>query len=82
MDQPLSIAELGIPEDDFQERLEKLLDDALNDTKIVTAVRPSSYQELENIFAYAYRGKTVDYYPLRTPPGDLHVRFRRTYCPD
>lgn len=51
MDQSLSIAEPGIPEDDFQDRLEKLLDNASNDTHVVTVVRPSSYQELENIFA-------------------------------
>jgi len=45
LDQPLSIAELGIPEGDFQDRLEKLLDDATNEPLIVTAVRRPSYPE-------------------------------------
>jgi len=45
LDQPLRIAELGIPEGDFQDRLEKLLDDTTNEPLIVTAVRRPSYPE-------------------------------------
>jgi hypothetical protein len=51
LDKLLSIAVFGILEGNFQDRLEKLLDDTLNDTQVVTVVRPSSYQKLENIFA-------------------------------
>jgi alcohol dehydrogenase class IV len=61
MDQPLSLAEAGISEEDFQGQLSKLVDDAFNDTQLVTAVRPPSYEELEKLFLYAYRGQTVDF---------------------
>ena len=35
--------------------LEKMVDDAFNDTQIITAPRAPSYQELEKLFEYAYR---------------------------
>lgn len=61
LDQPLSVADLGVPEGEFQEQLEKLVDDASNDTQMVTAVRPPSFEELGKLFDYAYRGEPVDF---------------------
>ncbi len=61
MGQPLSLAEAGISEEDFQSKLGKMVDDAFNDTQLVTAVRPPSYEELTQLFQYAYRGQPVDF---------------------
>lgn len=61
LDQPRSVAQAGVSEADFQGQLEKLVDDASNDTQMVTAVRPPSFEELERLFTYAYRGDRVDF---------------------
>lgn len=61
VNQPLSLSDAGIGKDDFQEQLEKLVDDAADDTQIVTAVRSPSYEDLEKLFQYAYRGDLVDF---------------------
>lgn len=61
LDQPCSIAEAGVSEDAFQTQVEKLVDDASNDTQMVTAVRMPSYEELERILTYAYRGDPIDF---------------------
>ena len=61
LDTPLHLAGLGISKKDFEAQLEKLVDDAFNDTQIITAPRAPSYQELEDIFRHAYRGDPVDF---------------------
>lgn len=61
IENPLSLAELGIKEDSFQAQLEKLVDDAFNDTQIITAPRAPSYDELEKLFLSAFHGQPVDY---------------------
>jgi len=61
VDQPPSLSDAGIVEEDFQDRLEKLVDDAANDTQMVTAARSPSYEELESLFQYVYRGEPVDF---------------------
>ncbi len=58
---PVSVAEAGIKRDAYEERLDKMVDDAFNDTQIVTAVRTPSYDELRQLFLYAYNGRTVDF---------------------
>ena len=58
---PLSLKELGLEEDKYHQLLEKMVDDAFNDTQIITAPRAPSYQELEKLFKYAYNGQPVDF---------------------
>ncbi len=61
IENPLSLAELGIEEDSYQDQLEKLVDDAFNDTQIITAPRAPSYEELEKLFLSAFHGQPVDF---------------------
>jgi alcohol dehydrogenase class IV len=58
---PTSIAEAGIERAAHEAQLDKLIDDAFNDTQIITAVRAPSYEELRQLFLYAYEGKPVDF---------------------
>lgn len=61
IENPLSLEELGLDQNEYQGVLEKLVDDAFNDTQIITAPRAPSYQELEKLFLYAYSGQEVDF---------------------
>jgi len=58
---PTSIAEAGIERGAYEAQLDKLIDDAFNDTQIVAAVRAPSYAELRQLFLCAYEGKPVDF---------------------
>jgi alcohol dehydrogenase class IV len=58
---PTSVSEIGITCEAYEEQLDKLVDDALNDTQMVTAVRAPSSEELRKLFLYAYDGRTVDF---------------------
>jgi alcohol dehydrogenase class IV len=58
---PTSIAELGIDRAAFESELAKLVDDAFNDTSMVTTCRGPSYDELRQLFLYAYEGRPVDF---------------------
>jgi alcohol dehydrogenase class IV len=58
---PTSVAEAGIERKAYEEHLDKLVDDALNDTQMVTALRTPSVEETRRLFLYAYDGRTVDF---------------------
>ena len=58
---PTSIAEAGIEREAYEAQLDKLVDDAFNDTQIITAVRTPSYEELRQLFLYAYDGRPIDF---------------------
>jgi alcohol dehydrogenase class IV len=58
---PTSVAEAGIERAAHEAQLDKLIDDAFNDTQILTAVRAPSYDELRQLFVYAYEGQPVDF---------------------
>ena len=58
---PHSLADAGIDRAKFEDNLDKLVDDAANDTTIVAAPRVPSYDELEQLFLYAYEGRSVDF---------------------
>ena len=58
---PGSISEAGINEDEFKSQLDKLVDDAFNDTQMITCPRTPSFQELEQIYLAAYYGDPVDF---------------------
>jgi len=58
---PTSLAAAGVERFTFEARLDKLVDDAFNDTQMVTAVRAPSYEELRRLLVYAYEGNEVDF---------------------
>lgn len=58
---PTSLAQAGIGREALEGQLECLVDGAFGDTQIVTAVRSPSYDELRNLFLYAWEGRTVDF---------------------
>ena len=58
---PTSLAEAGVERAAFEAQLDKLVDDAFNDTQIVTVARSPSYDELRQLFLHAYEGREVDF---------------------
>lgn len=58
---PTSVAEAGIEQAAYEAQLDKLVDDAFNDTQMITSVRAPDYDELRRLFVYAYEGKAVDF---------------------
>lgn len=58
---PTSVAEIGIEREAYEVQLDKLIDDAFNDTQMITAIRAPSYDELRQLFRYAYEGQPVDF---------------------
>ncbi len=58
---PRGVADLGIARDVFEGRLEELIDDAFDDTQMVTAPRCPTYDELAQLFLYAFNGQEVDF---------------------
>jgi alcohol dehydrogenase class IV len=58
---PTSVAEVGIARATYEAQLEKLVDDASNDTQMITACRSPSYDELHQLFLYAHEGRPVDF---------------------
>ena len=58
---PTSVAETGIERAAYDAQLDKLVDDAFNDTQMVTVARAPSYEELRQLFLYAYEGRPVDF---------------------
>jgi alcohol dehydrogenase class IV len=58
---PTSVAEAGVERTAYETQLDKLVDDAFNDTQILTAVCAPSDEELRQLFVYAYEGRPVDF---------------------
>ena len=58
---PTSIAEAGVEHAAYAAQLDKLVDDAFNDTQILTAARSPSYDELHQLFLCAYEGGPVEF---------------------
>ncbi len=61
VDNPTSVAEAGISREAYEAQLDKLVDDAFNDTQMITAVRAASFDELRQLFLCAYDGRQVDF---------------------
>ena len=59
INQPTSVKELGIPREDFEAALQKMIEDGENDT--VTSARIPDREELAHLFRYAYEGKSIDF---------------------
>jgi alcohol dehydrogenase class IV len=58
---PTCISEIGITREAYEARLEKLVDDAFNDTQVVAAARMPSFEEMERLFVCAYDGDPADF---------------------
>ena len=56
---PTSVSQIGIERGAYEAQLEKLVDDAFNDTQIITAPRAPSYEELRQLFLAVYEGGRV-----------------------
>lgn len=59
--EPLSLAEAGIPREEFEKALGKLVENASMDATINTGTRIPSEKETEKLFLYAYEGKSIDF---------------------
>jgi len=58
---PVGVAETGVEREPYEAQLDKMVDDAFNDTQIITAARAPSYDELRQLFLHAYEGKRADF---------------------
>ncbi len=58
---PISGADAGIERGAYEAQLDKLVDDAFDDTQMLTTVRSPSYEELRQLFLYSYDGRPVDF---------------------
>jgi alcohol dehydrogenase class IV len=58
---PSSLIEANIQRDAFEARLDILVEYAMNDTQMLTAPRPPTYEELRRLFLYIFDGKPVDF---------------------
>jgi alcohol dehydrogenase class IV len=58
---PTSVAAAGVDAAAFEAQLDKLVDDAFNDTQILTTCRAPSYDELRQLFVYAHAGRPIDF---------------------
>ncbi|MDY7040372.1 MAG: iron-containing alcohol dehydrogenase [Chloroflexota bacterium] len=61
IDQPLTIRDLGIAQEDFVANLPSLVANAETDTQMVTSSRVPSTKQSEQLFRYAYEGKEIDF---------------------
>ena len=61
IEQPLSLQEAGIPADEFEASLPKLVDNALNDSAMIISPRFPEEEEVERLYRYAYEGRPVDF---------------------
>ncbi len=59
--QPLSVQELGIERETYEQALSELIVRAESDTQIATHPRLPSSEELRKLFEYAYDGRVVDF---------------------
>ncbi|SMD11789.1 hypothetical protein SAMN02746065_13811 [Desulfocicer vacuolatum DSM 3385] len=61
MDLPLTIKDLGISEETFEEKLPQLVELSFGDVCALIGPRPVSASQCEKIMRYAYEGKDIDF---------------------
>jgi len=59
--QPTSVKDCGIDKAKYDESIPGLIDRALNEVMTMTVTRVPGEEDLENIFRYAYEGKSIDF---------------------
>jgi alcohol dehydrogenase class IV len=58
---PTCVAEFGIAREVYEAQLDKLVDDAFNDTQVVAAARMPSFDEMQRLFVCAYDGSPTEF---------------------
>lgn len=61
LEQPQTIAELGIEKDQLEEAMIRLVDNANADALILTSPRQPDDEEIEKLFLYAFDGQDIDF---------------------
>lgn len=61
INQPLSIKEMGIRLDSFEEAMEKLIDNIMADGTLIVSARIPDVAETERFLRYAYEGMSIDF---------------------
>jgi len=61
LDQPLTVAEMGVSREAYESKLEELVEFAEGDGTFISAVRIPEREDLENLFLYAYDGREIDF---------------------
>jgi hypothetical protein len=61
LDVPLALGELGIPREDFEAKLPKLVEFSFGDVSSYLGPRPVTAPQCEKLFRYAYDGKDIDF---------------------
>ena len=61
LNQPLSVREAGIEQTTYEQALPALVERAENEATTITVARIPESADLEQMFRYAYEGKTVDF---------------------
>ncbi|MBU4315820.1 MAG: iron-containing alcohol dehydrogenase [Proteobacteria bacterium] len=58
---PWTIGDLGITKEDFQEKMEKLVQYSMDDIQTATSPRPITSAQSEKFLRYAYEGQDIDF---------------------
>ncbi len=58
---PTAVSETGVTAIEYDSYLDKLVDNAFNDTQMLTTPRTPTYDELRRLFVYAYAGQEIDF---------------------
>lgn len=61
LDVPLALKDFGITQEDFQEKLPRLIEYSHGDVLCYLSPRPITAQQCERVFRYAYHGKDIDF---------------------
>ena len=59
--EPVSLKDLGIPSDSFDNSMEKLIDNTMADGSLIVSVRIPSSAEAERFLRYAYEGRSINF---------------------
>jgi alcohol dehydrogenase class IV len=59
--QPLTVAETGVSREDYEARLDELVEFAEGDGTFISAVRIPEREDIEKLFLYAYDGREIDF---------------------
>lgn len=59
--QPLCITDLGVDRPALEAEMERLVENALNDTQTIMSTRIPDYDDLRQLYYYAYEGKNIDF---------------------
>jgi alcohol dehydrogenase class IV len=59
--QPTSLQEAGVSPQEFEEKLPKLVENAINDAAMTVGLRFPEDEEVEKAYRYIYEGKSIDF---------------------